>query len=227
MKQIAPGFYFFTGLPAGRVYLIEDPDGLTIIDASVPPAGKAILRQLESSGHKPTDVKRILITHGHPDHVGALPDLAAASGAQVIASAIEQPVIEGKMSIPRNLKGLLKMPDTKVKGTPVTRTVQDGDLIEGAMGGLQVVFTPGHAPGHIAFWQPQRRILICGDVIFHLFGLRCPPSFLTVDMEEDKRSIAKILPLEPQIVCFGHGDPLTEDAPAKLKAFAKRVGAIS
>jgi glyoxylase-like metal-dependent hydrolase (beta-lactamase superfamily II) len=226
MKQIAPGFYYFTGLTVGRVYLIEDPDGLTIVDAAVPPSGKKILHQLAEKGHKPDDVKRILITHAHPDHVGSLPELAAATGAEVIASAIERPVIEGKISIPRNMNRLVKMPDTKVKGTPVTRPVQDGDMIE-TMGGMQVVLTPGHAPGHITFWQPQRKILIAGDVIFHRSALRLPPPILTVDMEENKRSIAKVVGLAPEIVCFGHGEPLTQNAAEQLKTFAKSVGAMN
>jgi len=101
MKAILPGLYTFTGLIAGRVYLIEDPGGLTLIDASIPPSAPKILKQIEGTGRKATDVKRILITHAHPDHHGNLPLLKQATGAQIIASAIEKPVIEGKKMIDR------------------------------------------------------------------------------------------------------------------------------
>ena len=70
MIQVVDGVYTFTGLMAGRVYLLTEGDGLTLIDASIPSAGDKILAQLAKAGHKPTDVKRVLITHAHPDHVG-------------------------------------------------------------------------------------------------------------------------------------------------------------
>ena len=114
MKQIIPGLYTFTGLPVGRVYLIEDPDGLTVIDASIPPAANAIASQIKAMGRALSDVKRILITHAHPDHVGALSVLKAQSGAQVIASAVEQPVIEGRIPVPR-------VPPEKLSGTDPSR----------------------------------------------------------------------------------------------------------
>src|SRR5579859_5204452 len=186
MKQIATNFWYFTGLLAGRVYLIADPDGLTLIDTSIAPSGPKILRQLEQAGHKPTDVKRILITHAHPDHVGGLHTVQSATGAEVMASAPEQQVIEGKIPIPMvkdrsqlsGINRLIRMPTTWVKPpTTVMRVLNDGDVIEGVMDGLQVVATPGHAPGHISFWQPDKRLLICGDVIFHLRGLTLPLGF--------------------------------------------------
>lgn len=232
MKQIIPGLYTFTGLLMGRVYLIEDPDGLTLIDASLASAAAKILRQLVSIGRKPGDIKRILITHAHPDHVGGLPALKQATGAEVICSTIERPFTEGKTEIPRapaeSLSSLTRRmlpPPTTLPGTPVDRTVQDGEWLPEVMGGLQAVWTPGHAPGHTAYWQPQKRVVFCGDVIMRLTGLRLPFAAFTVDMTENKRSIQKVVQLQPEIVCFGHGNPIQQNTTEILRAFAQKVGA--
>lgn len=232
MQLVTAGVYRLTGLIVGNVYLIEDPDGLTLIDASIASSAKKILRQVGELGRQPSDVKRILITHGHPDHVGALPELKRATGAQVIASPAERPVIEGKIPVPRTLPdkrtGLARVfvpPRTVLPPTTVDREVQDGEVLAEVLDGLTVVATPGHAPGHIAFWQPARRLLFCGDVIFRLPNLRLPFSFFTVDMDENKRSIRRVAALEPEIVCFGHGKPLQQNTAAAIHAFARKVGA--
>jgi glyoxylase-like metal-dependent hydrolase (beta-lactamase superfamily II) len=231
MKQILPNVHFITGLPVGRVYVIEDPDGLTVIDASVSGTAGAILSQIKSLGRAPRDVKRILITHAHPDHVGALLELQAQTGAQVIASAIEQPVIEGRQPVtrpdPAKLKGWFKLslPRTVFKPVKVDRALQGGETIE-TLGGLQAVFTPGHAPGHLAFWQPEQRVLFCGDVLFNAPKLGLPPDFLTADREQNLRSVGVLAQLSPTVVCFGHGEPLTQNAAPTLQQFARAVGAL-
>lgn len=224
MKPVAPGVYCFTGLVVGRVHLIEDPDGLTIIDTGLELAAARILRQVAAHGRKATDIRRILITHAHPDHVGGLPALQLATGAQVFASAIERPVIEGKIPVPRvppeKLSGLIRLrpPETIFKPCPVHQELQGGETLP-VLGGLQAVFTPGHAPGHLAFWQPEQRLLFCGDVLFNLPKLRLPFAMLTVDMQENIRSIRKLVELQPETVIFGHGEPLHKAAPA-LRRFA-------
>ena len=232
MKQIIPGLHSFTGLMVGRVYLIEDADGLTLIDTSLPLAAARIVKQLEASGRKAGDVKRVLITHAHPDHVGGLPKLKELTGAQVIASAIDRPVIEGKAPVPRvppeKLSGLARMmrpSETTLRGTPVDREVGDGETLAEIMGGLQVVFTPGHSPGHLAFWQPANRILFCGDVIIRLPKLRLPFAAFTVDMDENKRSIKRLAERDASMVCFGHGQPLAQNTAHAIRDFARQVGA--
>lgn len=229
MQQLLPRLYTFTGLLVGRVYLIEDPDGLTLIDTGLSNAAPKILRQLRAAGRQAGDVRRILITHAHLDHVGGLPALRAATGAQVIASAGERPVIEGEIPPPRpppeqlsRLNRLMPVAQTPFPPTPVDRIVGDGDVLREVLGGLEVLATPGHAPGHLAFWQPRARLLFCGDVLMYLGGLRLPIAAATVDMAENKRSIRALARLNPRVICFGHGVPLRRAAAETLQTFARK-----
>lgn len=231
MKLIAPGVHTMTGLLVGRVYLIEDPDGLTLIDASLGTEVSRIVSQIEKMGRSLADVKRILITHAHPDHIGGLPRLKKLTGAEVIVPAGERAVVEGKapaLRPPREkLTGLARLmagPGGMMAGTPVDRTVSDEELLPEVLGGLVVVSTPGHSPDHMSYWQPGRRILFCGDVMMRLNGLRLPIAAFTVDMDQDRRSIGLLASLEPDVVCFGHGEPLVSQAAQQVKAFAAKVG---
>ncbi len=223
MKQILPQISTFTNLLIGRVYLLEDADGLTLVDTGLASAGTKIIKQLIIAGHKPSDVKRILITHAHLDHVGCVGMLRAATGAEVWCHALEKPVIEGVISVPRREKKP-RVAESHFEPTPVARTLSDGELLP-ILGGLQVVFTPGHAPGHLSFWHPQRRFLITGDVIFYMFNrMTLPMAIATVDMDEDRRSIQKILDLRPEALLFGHGEPMLTNALPTLQKFASRIG---
>jgi glyoxylase-like metal-dependent hydrolase (beta-lactamase superfamily II) len=219
MKQILPRLYYFTGLILGHVYCIEDSDGLTLVDAGLGLAASRVLDELRKWSRQPSDVKRILVTHAHPDHVGGLPALAKATGAQVICSSTEKPFTEGTTPVLR--KGY--KPGDLTAGTPVSRTVEDGDILTEVMGGLRVVATPGHTLGQVAFWQPQQGVLICGDTMMNMVRLTLPFDAFTTDMKLARESVAKVAQLQPHVVCFGHGPVLVQDAPAKLNAFAQRV----
>lgn len=214
MQQIIPGLHTFTGLIFGRVYLIEDPDGLTLIDAGLPLAASQILIQLRAAGYAPEEVKRILITHAHSDHIGGLPALKKATSARVFASALE------RQAIVDNLRSSSQI----LPESLVDHTVAEGDVIEEVMGGLKVLHTPGHTPGHIVFWQPWKKILFCGDVIVRWRKLGLPPAKPTIDMEENKRSIRRLAKLGSRVVCCGHGKPLTENAAQMMLMFVQTLG---
>jgi glyoxylase-like metal-dependent hydrolase (beta-lactamase superfamily II) len=137
MQQVMPQVFTFTGLMAGRVYALQDADGLTLVDTSINNAGDKILSQLQQGGYAVTDVKRILITHAHPDHIGGLPKVQQATGAEVWCHPLEKPVIEGKQPIVRRASGL-RPPDMKIIPTPVSRTLNEHEVLP-ILGGLQVI----------------------------------------------------------------------------------------
>jgi glyoxylase-like metal-dependent hydrolase (beta-lactamase superfamily II) len=223
MQQVMPQVFTFTGLIMGRVYALQDSDGLTLVDASITNAGDKILAQLKEAGHQPSDVKRILITHAHPDHIGSLPKLQQATSAEVWCHPLEKPIIEGKQPMVRRSSGI-RPPAPTVTPTSVARTINEDEVLP-ILGGLQVVFTPGHAPGHCSFWHPEQRMVITGDVIFYFFNrMTLPLAALTVDMDEDKRSVKKIVDLKPDSLLFGHGVPIVGQAGVKLDEFARRIG---
>jgi glyoxylase-like metal-dependent hydrolase (beta-lactamase superfamily II) len=179
-------------------------------------------------------VKRILITHAHADHVGGLPKLKAATEAEVIASAGERPVIEGEIPVPRadpaTLPPLARLMNIgsapRFTRVPVDRVVNGDDEIPEVMSGLRVIPTPGHAPGHISFWQPDRRILFLGDVIMRFPNVRLPFAAATPDMAENKRSLRRVCAFDVDILCLGHGTPITRNGADYLRAFARKVGVL-
>ncbi len=231
MRQITANVFGFSGLKMGRVYAIVDPDGITLIDAGLPPAPQKIARQLAVHGYQITDVKRILITHAHADHVGGLPELRRMSGARVFASALEMPMVEGRempvypprASIPLSARWMARDAEL-LPGAPVDVRLDDGDTIPDVLGGLQALLTPGHTPGHLVFWHPQRRLLFCGDVVLNLWGRQLPFAAFTPDMAANIASVQRIAALEPDVICFGHGNPLVKNAAASLRRFAAAVG---
>jgi hydroxyacylglutathione hydrolase len=94
----------------------------------------------------------------------------------------------------------------------VDRHLHEGDEVAG----FKVLDVPGHSPGHIAYWRESDRVLILGDVLNNMDvitgrpGLRDPKPYFTNDPPLNRRSAKTLAPLEPKLVCFGHGAPLRD-----------------
>jgi glyoxylase-like metal-dependent hydrolase (beta-lactamase superfamily II) len=225
--QIAEGVYRIEGLTMGRAYLAVEADRVTLIDTGLPGRTERVLRAVEAAGQKAENIRQIVITHHHSDHVGSLAELADRTGAQVMVHALDAPVVRGDRPPPGPstgglLKPLLRRMDRPAPLARVDRELADGDEID-CLGGMRVVHTPGHTPGSISLYSAKRRILFTGDAVANVFGLRPPIGWFTEDMAQAKESIRKLADLDFEVACFGHGRPLDKDASVRFRRFADRL----
>lgn len=209
MKQVADGVFQLRGFPpnAINVFLVED----VLIDAASRHASRRILRQL--AGRK---VTAHALTHAHPDHQGASHAVCEALDiplwcGEADADAAESPELIRQRQPDHVVARLFSRAFTG-PGRPVARRLREGDDVAG----FRVLDVPGHSAGHLAYWRESDRVLILGDVLNNLNvttgvpGLRDPKPYLTPDPARNRESARKLAALEPAVVCFGHGAPLTD-----------------
>jgi glyoxylase-like metal-dependent hydrolase (beta-lactamase superfamily II) len=211
--KIIDNVYTVPGVVANP-YIIADSDGLTVVDAGLPRSEKKILGYVASLGKRAQDIKRIIITHADLDHFGGLAALRAASGARTYASKIEADAIaKGKssreikpsgFSLRRALFALVS-PFVKATAVQVDELLTDGDTLP-VLGGLHVMATPGHTPGHISLFAPSVGILFCGDsMVSDQNRLQGSRPGITWDETKARESERKQAGLSAHIVCSGHG----------------------
>jgi glyoxylase-like metal-dependent hydrolase (beta-lactamase superfamily II) len=205
--------------PVANIYLIAEPDGLTLIDTGTTRGLNAIRRTFATYGYRPQNLKRILITHCDPDHVGSAAQLKAWTGAKLYASQAEAEALrQGGLS--RDIRGnravkflfglsrfVMPIPPASVDDT---RT--DGMLLP-VLDGLQVIATPGHTPNHVSFFSQAHRVLFAGDSLTATpGGLRSDDSPVTWDYAQARESARTQAELDARMVCCGHGPVLQNDA---------------
>ena len=211
-------------IPANFVnmYLIVDPDGLTVIDTGMPGSEKRILKYISDLGHSPADLRRIIITHSDADHMGGLAALKAATGARVYANKIEaEAIAAGRASREIKRRGLVGVVLGLVSGLIKTAPATVDEFLTGGqvlpvLGGLRVVETSGHTPGHISLFAPSVGVLFSGDSIVTGNGKLMPSRpGTTWDMDKALEAVRVQAALGAQIVCSGHG-PVVKDAAGKF-----------
>jgi glyoxylase-like metal-dependent hydrolase (beta-lactamase superfamily II) len=202
-----------------NAYLLFDSDGVTLIDAGLPLSQKKILAYLATLGKAPTDLRRIILTHGDLDHVGSLAALHRATSARTYASKIEaEAIAAGKSPRPINIRRPLwqRLVRLLIKQKPfqVHEILTDGQLLP-ILGGLQVVDTAGHTPGHISLFAPAAGILFCGDsMVTDENGIHGSRPQLTWDQGKAAEAVRRQAALGARILCSGHG-PVIMDAVGK------------
>ncbi|MFD5329327.1 MBL fold metallo-hydrolase [Streptomyces sp. NPDC127092] len=216
----------------GQAYLWRDGTGndteLTLIDAGWAGSADAVGAALRGAGLDPSRLRRIVLTHCHRDHVGAAEELADRFGAEILAHALDAPVIRGELPVPEpdllDWERPLYAHGLTVPEAPPTRVdreVADGEEL--AFGdGAVVVHAPGHTPGSLALHLPRHGVLFTGDTVASMpdvmFGV------FHVDRAQALASMRRLAELRPSVLCCGHGEPVTTDTAERLTKAAEQAG---
>lgn len=233
MKEILPGFYQIDEAGTyGQVYLWEWEQGATLIDLSLPGKRDAILGALRDNGYPLHTIKRIILTHGDVDHIGAAADIRRATGAVITCHTVEKQLLESPKKRPsRNLAqaaffavAFLMPVYSGVRPVTPDELIVDGDLLPE---GFIVIHTPGHTPGHISLLHKEKRLLIAGDALWTSgsnLKVSMPP--ITADMKNAQRSVWKLAKKHGDdfdTIVFGHGEPILKNGGARVKALASQI----
>jgi glyoxylase-like metal-dependent hydrolase (beta-lactamase superfamily II) len=199
--------------------LVWDEESAILIDTGMPGQYEQIKTAMMEVGVPFEKLTSIILTHQDLDHIGSLPELIQQSPneIEVYAHALDKPYIEGVLpliktdpnrmseeawaSLPEEMKALYKNPPK----ANVHHTLEDGQELP-ICGGLSIIFTPGHTPGHISIYHKQSKTLMAGDAMVVYNGiLSGPVPRNTLDMEMATNSLRKFLNLDiDQIICY-HG----------------------
>jgi len=202
--------------------LIWDEDSAVLVDTGMPGTWPQIRQAITELGVALSQLNAVIVTHQDFDHIGSLPEiLSDMSGrVEVYAHELDKPYIEGELPLMKtDLEQMSKMlsflPEEErqkaleIFAHPpkanVDRVVTDGELLPIA-GGVRVIHTPGHTPGHISLYVQQSKTIIAGDAMICVDGrLRGPVRQTTPDMETAIRSLRGFLELEVDAVICYHG----------------------
>lgn len=209
-------------------FLVAEPDGLTLVDSTIRSPADDVDRAAADLG---LELRRIALTHAHSDHAGGVAELRRRfPGVEVSISARDARLLEGGRDLdPGEAPDPIKGSFAKIDWTP-DRELQPGDRV----GSLEVVASPGHTPGHIAFLETRSRTLIAGDSFQTRGGIAVAgtvrPLFPFVAMGTWHRPTAvasaiELRKLDPAMLAVGHGMPERAAGPAMDRAIetAKRA----
>ena len=200
------------------VWLVRHGKEWSLVDAGPPGCAGILLPAVEAYIGGVPD--RVIITHGHLDHVGALPEIVQQWPLPVLAHVKEFPYMTGTArysnieSCRWSYRLLAKMIPSQACNIPDLQELKSGDIC----GGLEVIHVPGHAPGMIALLHVGDEALIAADT-FRFKPFSAMP-FFTYDREEARRSMQKLATCNFKHLLVSHGQPLLGDGQQKAKEAA-------
>src|SRR5262245_26949679 len=202
-----------------QVYVWRDEDSVTLIDTGAPGSGADVLSAVPH-------IDRIVLTHGHVDHIGSAGELHAATGAAVLAgagdaaeirtgAAVPPPVFED-WEVPVYQRVSAGLADT-APPVQVDRDLVDGDVLDFG-GGAEILAIPGHTEGSIAIHLPRHGVLFAGDTVANVDTVML--GAVNQDRARTVASFLRLADLDTETACFGHGEPIPSGAGDRIRALA-------
>jgi len=205
--------------------LLEGDDGeLVLVDAGFPDHEAAIFDALRTLDREPQELRHVVFTHAHPDHIGSAAAIVARTGAKTWMHPADVRIAEsgGPFRPMSSSPGLVQKigfrlfwrPNEPVAPIRIDEQIDDGDMLPIA-GGLEVIHTPGHSAGHVSLLWQNGRLLIVGDVGSNVAGVSDPLGF--EDREQGRRSQRQLASLHFEAAAFGHGRAIPRDAVPRIR----------
>jgi glyoxylase-like metal-dependent hydrolase (beta-lactamase superfamily II) len=231
MKLVIKGVHVIS-LGMANAFLIDGDDGLTLIDAGYPGKEAAVFSAIREIGRTTGQLKHLVFTHGHPDHIGSAAAIVRETHARTYMHPLDiamaesggpfRPLTAAPGLLRRVLCKLLYHPDERLEPVAIDQPLTAGEMLPIA-GGFEVIHTPGHCAGQVALlWRPGR-MLFTGDVCMNILGLGDPVGFES--LEEGRASQRKLASLSFDVAGFGHGEPIVRDASMRFREkWSQRAG---
>ena len=208
-----------------NIFFVGTKEKWFLVDAGLPGFSGRLIKTAEALFGIDNPPEFIFLTHGHFDHVGALELLLQKWDVPIYTHLLELPYLSGKSAYPP--------PDPAIGGGAMSYMswlfpnrpydfkdkiipVEESFTLPG-FSEWEIIFTPGHSPGHSSLWRAKDGILIAGDavittdqnsamaVLTQEREVHGPPAYFTCDWEKARISVDKIYYLHPSVIAGGHG----------------------
>ena len=204
--------------PMSKVFLVRGETGAVLVDTGMPGQGGQILDALAAHGVKPEDIRLILITHGHVDHIGSARELRERTGSPVAVHAGDAAALRGEEDLAATATPTSRLFGTLMRlgarlAPPGPDSALEPDIVFDTAWRLdaygvagEIIPTPGHSPGSISLFLDNGEVIV-GDLVMGgiLFPKRVTPPRIAWDLERNWASLRAVLDRQPKIVYITHG----------------------
>ncbi len=215
MRELLKDIYIIEGIGSANVFLLGKKDGFVLIDSGIFKKTYKLIDQLKEQGLDPVNLKQIILTHCHCDHIGGVTELVKCSSAKIAAHAEDIPYILQEKIIQGAYHGMMIEEQRVMRQfgcdiKKVDSALKDGDILD-VLDGLRVIQVPGHTPGSIALYEASRKIMFFGDVIRNneKKGLTVGiPEKFNYNTHQTIADAVKLLEMPIKYALFSHGYPI-------------------